>query len=168
MKNSIAILTLLMTVCSLAAYSQSVDGKITVNKSSRASLESDGYTVNLFKAFKEGENQIIFFFEGDGYEKESDEKPDYTFFTFRTIVKHNGKTIRTLEREPMPYIPGGMFLPAEAFDFIPILSAYQQESMDYRENTGKLPGGEYEIILEAEPEAARGEVTRGLIMFNVD
>lgn len=159
----------ILCLMAVSASAQTVNGEITINKSSRSSLDmADAYTVNLFRAFKNGDNQIIFFFEGDGYEKDSEQKPEYTYFTFRTTVKHNGRTIKSLEREPMPYIPGDMFLPAEAFDFIPILSVYQQESMDYRENTGRLPRGEYEIILEAEPVAARGEVSRGLIMFNVD
>ena len=95
-----------------------------------------------------GKYKFNFAFGAD-YPKEK-ERPEFSFFTFKTTVKYNGKVIKILEREPMPYIPGGdMFLAPETFDFIYILSTINQDGLTNASNTGALPSGNYQIILEA-------------------
>ncbi|QCK16640.1 hypothetical protein [Mangrovivirga cuniculi] len=170
MKNLIIVL---LIQSAQALYAQNVNGKITINGDDRTSLDLESpYVVNLFKSFRDGENKIIFFYEGADYAKPEEEilpgKPKFDFFKFKTTVKHNGKTINTSEREPMPYIPGDMFLSPEAFNFVPVLGRYMQDGLAYENNTGRLAPGEYEIILEAIPVESEGEISRGLIVFNVE
>ena len=151
MKILRSVLAIGLFVIMASSQAQEVSGNITINKTSEARLElRDPYVVNLFKAFKKGDYELIFFFEAEDYPPQQG-KPEFNFFQFKTTVKRNGKTLETLLREPMPYIPGGMFLAAETFDFIHILSTYQQKGTSYAENNGVIPEGNYEIILEAIP-----------------
>ena len=125
------------------------EGNITLNGQSKIKIELENpYVVNLFKDFKKGKYKFNFAFGAD-YPKEKP-RPEFSFFTFRTTVKHNGKIVKILEREPMPYIPGvDMFLAPETFDFIYILSTIKQDGLTNASNTGVLPSGNYQIILEA-------------------
>ena len=125
------------------------EGNLTVNGKSKLSITLENpYVVNLFKDFKMGKYKFNFAFGAD-YPKEKD-RPEFSFFTFKTTVKYNGKIIKTLERKPMTYIPGGdMFLAPETFDFIYILSSIKQDGLTNTSNTGALPSGNYQIILEA-------------------
>jgi hypothetical protein len=125
------------------------EGNLTVNGKSKLSITLENpYVVNLFKDFKMGKYKFNFAFGAD-YPKEKD-RPEFSFFTFKTTVKYNGKIIKTLERKPMTYIPGGdMFLAPETFDFIYILSTIKQDGLTNTSNTGALPSGNYQIILEA-------------------
>ena len=172
MKAMKTLFTIFVLCLATQAYAQEVRGKLTINNASEAYLkigdiagESQGQVVELFKQFKQDDHSIKFSFEGKYPTEEN--KPEFSFFTFRTTVKHNGKMVKSMEREPMPYIPGDMLLPAEAFDFIGILAMHGQKGMGYGENTGAMPKGEYEIILEAIPMKTQGTITKGLIMFNV-
>ena len=163
------ILTVTFLSLILNVSAQQVKGGLSINNDHRTYLKigdigGESNVINLFKAFREGDYKIQFNFDG---EYPSQKKPEFSFFRFKTTVKHNGKTIKTIVREPMPYIPGGMFLPAEAFDFVHILSTYEQEGMAYMENTGKMPNGDYEIVLEAIPVKTEGRISKGIIMFNI-
>lgn len=170
MKTTKIFFTIILLSLVTQAHSQQVSGKLTVNNDSRAYLKigdiaGESQVVNLFKDFKQDKHKIKFSFQGK-YPTGQD-KLEFSFFKFKTTVKYNGKTIKSMEREPMPYIPGDMWLPAEAFDFVSILAMHGQEGMGYRENTGEMQKGEYEITLEAIPMKTEGTITKGLIMFNV-
>ncbi|MCX2743227.1 hypothetical protein OO013_05085 [Mangrovivirga sp. M17] len=166
------IITMLI-ISAQAIIAQNVKGKITINGDNKTEIDLESpYVVTLFKSFRDGKNKIIFFYEGADYAKPEEEvlpgKPKFDFFKFKTTVKHNGKTINSSEREPMPYIPGGMFLAPETFSFVPVLGRYLQDGLAYQNNTGRLAPGQYEIILEAIPVESEGEISRGLIVFNVE
>jgi len=166
MKNlKLFIIALLIGIPSM--YSQEVQGKITFNNSPNETINTDDpYVVNLFKYFKTGKHKIMFTFKGDYPSKGS--KPEFSFFKFKTTVKHNGKTIKVLERDPMPYLPGDMLIPTEAYDFIYILSVYKQDGMSYSKNTGAIPKGRYEIIIEAVPIEVEGSINKGVITLNIN
>ena len=177
MKLSIILLAYFACFATLV-NAQTVNGELLINKTKIQQVNlQDPYVVSLFKDFKTNKHEIIFSFDGENYMNSSksltrfaakkSEKPKFSFFRFKTIVKHNGKTIGTNERSPMPYIPGDMLLPAEAFDFIPILSTYQQEGFSYDKNSGKLAPGVYEITLEAIPVEVKGKISRAQFTFKI-
>ncbi len=165
MKNSI-LATIVIFCFIFSSYAQGIKGNITINDSSKSTIKmEDPYVVNLFKDFKTGKHQIKFSFKGDYSSK--GEKPDFSFFTFKTTVKRNGKTIKSLARKPMPYLPGDMLIPVEAFDFIYVLSTIGQEGLTYSKNTGALPTGKYEIVLEATPISGEGPISKATIIINI-
>jgi len=144
------------------------EGNITLNGQSKIKIELDNpYVVNLFKDFKKGKYKFNFAFAAD-YPKEKS-RPEFSFFTFKTTVKHNGKIVKILEREPMPYLPGDMFLAPETFDFIYILSTIKQDGLTNVSNTGALPSGNYQIILEAIDTAYKksNQIDKAVIEFKI-
>lgn len=169
MKTIKGILTVTFLTFILNVSAQQVEGELTINNDQRTyikigDIKGESNVINLLKAFRDGDYKIKFNFGG---KYPPQQKPEFSFFRFKTTVKHNGKTIKTIVREPTPYIPGDMFLPAEVFDFVHILSTYKQEGMAYMENTGKMPNGDYEIVLEAIPVKTEGRISKGIIMFNI-
>ena len=140
MKKVIFYLVIGFVMCSPDAYSQNLSGKVSVSGFSKDGTIKERTPVELFKSFKDNKYRIGFSFKGSGLKKD-----DIVLFDMKTTVKKNGKVIGTSSRPGWPWIPGDMFLPAEAFDFIPML---QKASLrKKRSKMDKLPG-RYEIILE--------------------
>lgn len=69
----------------------------------------------LFKNFRDGKHKILFRF------KNNSGNEDLVLFQIKTIITHNGKAIGSSSRNDWPWLPGDMYVPVEAFDFIPLL-----------------------------------------------
>ena len=142
MKAFILFLVFGFVVANPTVYSQKISGKFFVTGFSKDGTIKEQSSVELFKSFKENKYNISFTFAGWG----SYPPQQPLMFDMNTTVKKNGKVIGTSSRPGWPWIPGDMFLPAEAFDFIPML---QKDSDKLKKGfkANKLSGS-YEIILE--------------------
>src|SRR5690606_22461230 len=96
-------------------YSQSVSGKVSISGFSKDGTIKERTPVELFKSFKVNIYKIGFTFWGT-YPPQSP-----ILFDMKTTVKKNGKVIGTSNRPGWPWLPGDMYVPVEAFDFIPML-----------------------------------------------
>ncbi|MBR9855483.1 MAG: hypothetical protein GYB37_13060 [Algicola sp.] len=137
---------LLALMCCLAvsnAMGQTLSGKLNVEGWNKITEWKSQEPVSLFKNFRDGKHKILFRFKNTSGDKE------IVLFQMKTTLAHNGKTIGTSQRSDWPWLPGDMYVPAEAFDFIPLLQKAANG------NKGKLMPGTYEIRLEMKP-AQRG------------
>lgn len=139
------------------AGAQEFIGKLYIKGLSNASSIKVDEPVKLFKAFKENKYPIIFNLNAKGEQ--------IILFDMLTTVRKNGEVISKTSRKGWPWLPGDMYLPAEAFDFIPVL---QSQSKLNRDGKYELPGDTFEIVLEMAPsnkasgkiEAFKFKVTR--------
>lgn len=129
-------------MCCLVASNvlgQSLSGKLTVEGWNKITEWKSQEPVSLFKNFRDGKHKILFRF------KNSSGNKDIVLFQMRTTLVHNGKTLGSSQRSDWPWLPGDMYVPVEAFDFIPLLQRAANG------NKGKLMPGTYEIRLEMKP-----------------
>ncbi|PQJ14735.1 hypothetical protein [Aureicoccus marinus] len=127
-------LLLLLGIAALQINAQTVEGKLTLNGKSKTTLELESNSaVELFKAFKEKKYQLRFVYEADNVEGlyAKNKEKMVIFFNVVTTVKRDGKLVKNvIRKQPIPYFPGDMFLPAEAFDFVSVLSMVSQNEKD--------------------------------------
>lgn len=154
----------LLCLFSVQLQAQQIEGKLTLNNKEKTTLELVSKSaVQLFKEFKQNKYKIGFNFREEGFKKNL-EGELVIFFDFKTVVKKDGKTIRRIKRHmPVPYFPGEMFLPAEAFDFISVLAVTSWDDMEKRvfvpqEKLGIMKSGKYEVELSAIPRDVEGEI----------
>lgn len=160
MKKLILILIIGFVVDNSVAYSQttpgkvslpakpSISGKVSVSGFVKDGLIKEQTPVELFKSFKENKYKIGFTFMWGTYPPQQP-----VLFDMKTTVKKNGKVIGSSSRPGWPWIPGDMFLPAEAFDFIPMLQ--KDKGRKIRGSKMKTLTGSYEIILEMNVSAGQ-------------
>ena len=146
-----------------SVYSQSISGKVSVTGFSADGTIKEQTPVELFKSFKENKYKIGFSYKAEGIENKG-----LVLFDMKTTVKKNGKIIGTSSRPGWPWLPGDMFVPAEAFDFIPML---QKDGGRVTKNSkaGTLTGS-YEIILEmniSSGQEIKGKVAPVTILFKL-
>lgn len=141
MKKFILLLVIGFVINNPISYSQSISGKVSVAGFSKDGTIKEQSPVELFKSFKENKFKIYFSFKSTAPEKNS-----IVLFDMKTTVKKNGKVIGTSSRPGWPWLPGDMFVPAEAFDFIPQLQK-DGERIKKGDKMNKFSGS-YEIILE--------------------
>ncbi|WP_282043834.1 hypothetical protein [Winogradskyella flava] len=146
---------LLLIVFSSFCNAQSVSGKLTLNGKSETELKLESNSaVQLFKEFKTGKYQLKFGFKGKEIPTNI-YKEKIVFFEFITTIKKDGELVKNVVRkQPIPYFPGEMFIPAEAFDFIAILASISKE----KGNQGVMPSGKYSIRLTLKSVDFKGAV----------
>ncbi len=119
--RTIIALLLLSTVFTI--HAQTIKGKLTLNGKPKSELNLEtNSAVQLFKEFKTGKYQLKFSFDGKDLPTNI-YKEQIVFFEFKTEVFRDGKLVKNIIRkQPIPYFPGEMNIPAEAFDFVSILA----------------------------------------------
>lgn len=137
------------------SFGQSLSGKLIVEGWGKSTTLKSQEPVALFKNFRDGKHKILFRFKNT-----SDDK-DIVLFQMKTTIIHNGKTIGSSSRNDWPWLPGDMYVPVEAFDFIPLLQKATNK------NKGKLAPGNYEIQLEMKPVKANSEPINTTLSFKV-
>lgn len=148
----------LLIAFSLISNAQSVKGKLTLNGkyNSELKLESNS-AVQLFKEFKTGKYKLGFSFDADGVEPNI-YKETIVFFEFITKIKKDGKLVKNvIRKQPIPYFPGDMDLPAEAFDFIGLM-ADNSTNKEQMNMAGTIPEGNYTIELSVKPVDYKGKI----------
>ncbi|MEM6687737.1 MAG: hypothetical protein AAF617_18315 [Bacteroidota bacterium] len=157
--KTITLLTIMLVSICATINAQSVKGKLLLNKKSEAGIElTSSSAVQLFKEFKTGKYQLQFMYDGEGLSKNKHEE-EVVFFSFATVVKKDGKIIQKMMRQqPIPYFPGDMLLPAEAFDFIGILASSNDTKSSKSRNTGIMSAGRYTVELSVAPLGVRGNI----------
>lgn len=135
-----------------------VNGSIYIKnlKSGKVQLK-EGNVVGLFKDFKTGKYPIHFSFEGKNLRKDEQGR-DIVLIQFETEIYRNKKSIRKVVRSPMPFFPGEMLEPIEAFDIIHLLTYAQGDPFENTDYPGQLDKGTYTIVLRAKPLGADGEI----------
>lgn len=171
MKTKNLILVLLCVV-SLYTYSQSVEGQLTLNGKSQTNVElKSSSAVQLFKEFKTGKHQLGFSFKGSNL-KQNANKEEVVFFEFITIVKKDNQLLKKhLRKQPIPYFPGEMNVPAEAFDFISILANTNQLEMSQlmkKDQIGLMPSGTYQVELIVKPVGVKGSIKPLIFEFKIN
>ena len=158
------LITIVLLSTILSMHAQSVEGKITLNGKSKTELKLENNSaVQLFKEFKTGKYQLRFSFDGKGLPTNI-YKETIVFFEFITTVKRDGKLVKNVVRkQPIPYFPGEMFLPAEAFDFIGTLVNVDEDEepadqMLKKGFQGTIPEGNYTVQLIVKPVGFKGEI----------
>lgn len=161
MKNIIFILCLFIAT---AVQAQKVNGKLLINKASQIELKlKDGNAVELFKQFKTGDYQVQFSFDASGAPVD-EQKRQIVLFTFETAIYQNGKLLGAVKRKPMPFFPGEMLEPVEAFDIIALLSEVQGDPQK-APYPGKLKNGTYKIVIKAIPNNANGYISSAAVVI---
>lgn len=140
MKSFLLFLVIGFVLGSPVVYSQSMSGKLSVSGFSKDAVIKEKSPVELFKSFKESKYKIDFSFKG----QYPPQQP--VLFDMLTTVKKNGKVIGSSRRPGWPWLPGDMFVPAEAFDFIPILQ--KGEGRQVKGTKANTLTDSYDIILE--------------------
>lgn len=161
----------ILTCIALSVNAQSVEGQLNLNGKSKMNLElKSNSAVQLFKDFKTGKYKLGFSFKGKELVKNLN-KEEVVFFEFITVVKKDGKLVKNVVRkQPIPYFPGDMNLPAEAFDFIGILANLKNENpkaLMEKGTTGLMEAGNYSFELYAKPVGVGGKVNPVLIQFKI-
>ena len=141
MKAVILFFVIGFVVANPMAYTQSISGKVSVTGFSKDGTIKEQSPVEIFKSFKENKYKIGFSYKADGIENKG-----LVLFDMKTTVKKNGKVIGSSSRPGWPWLPGDMFVPAEAFDFIPLLQK-EGSKLNKGSRASKLAAN-YEIILE--------------------
>lgn len=154
--KSLLILIAVSSFCN----AQSVKGSLTLNNKSQTELQLESNSiVQLFKAFKKGTYQLGFNFEANDTPKNIYGE-HIVLFEFRTEIYKDEKLVKNLVRkQPIPYFPGDMMLPAESFDFVGLFIVTSWDDMDKKpELLGVLPEGNYRVKLYASPIGVEGEI----------
>lgn len=127
----------------------SISGKVSVSGFSKDGTIKEQTPVELFKSFKESKYKIGFVFAGWG--TYPPQQP--VLFDMKTTVKKNGKVIGSSSRPGWPWLPGDMYVPVEAFDFIPMLQ--KDEGRKIKGSKMNTLTASYEIILEMNVSAGQ-------------
>lgn len=160
MKKSILILLL---ICAFSLNAQQIEGKLSLNGKSKTEIKLEtNSAVQLFKEFKTGKYNLKFNYNSKEVPPNI-YKESVVFFEFITVVKKDGELVKNIVRkQPIPYFPGDMDLPAEAFDFIGVLAFLdgKKAQTNYLEKgyQGTLPAGEYNVQLMIRPIGVKGEI----------
>lgn len=111
MKNT--YITLIVLFATLLINAQEVNGALTLNGKSKTELKLEtNSAVQLFKDFKTGKYKLKFSFDGNKLPTNV-YKEEIVFFEFITSVKKDGKLVKNvIRKQPIPYFPGDMFIPA--------------------------------------------------------
>ncbi|WP_405607700.1 hypothetical protein [Polaribacter sp. Asnod1-A03] len=141
---------------------QTIQGTLTLNGKSKTELNlKTNSAVQLFKDFKTEKYKLKFNFKSKEISKNIYGET-VIFFDFITVVKKDGIIVKNLQRkQPIPYFPGEMFLPAEAFDFISVLASLDKErhaTTIEKGYQGTMPEGKYIMQLFAKPVGFKGEI----------
>jgi|26BtaG_2_1085354.scaffolds.fasta_scaffold01173_6 hypothetical protein len=155
MKSFIYSIVFMLSMFCTTAFGQSLSGKLNVEGWSKSSNLKLQEPVALFKNFRDGKHKILFRFKNTSGEK------SIVLFQMKTTIIHNGKNIGSSSRNDWPWLPGDMYVPVEAFDFIPLLQKTANK------NKGKLAPGNYEIQLEMKPVKANSEPINTTLSFKV-
>jgi hypothetical protein len=155
MKSFIYSIVFMLSMFCTTALGQSLSGKLIVEGLGKTTTLKSQEPVALFKNFRDGKHKILFRF------KNISGSEGLVLFQMKTTIIHNGKTIGISSRNDWPWLPGDMYVPVEAFDFIPLL----QKTIV--KNKGKLAPGNYEIQLEMKPVKAHSEVISTTFSFKV-
>lgn len=136
---------------------QSVNGKLTLNGKSETNLElKTNSAVQLFKEFKTGKYKLKFSFKPNKI-PENVYGETIVFFDFITTIKKDGKLVKNLQRkQPIPYFPGEMFVPVEAFDFVGLLASDPEE--EEIQMIGTMSEGKYSVQLFIKPVGFEGKI----------
>lgn len=145
----------LCCLMSNVSFGQSLSGKLIVEGWGKSTTLKSQEPVALFKNFREGKHKILFRFKNISGDK------GIVLFQMKTTIIHNGKNIGSSSRNDWPWLPGDMYVPVEAFDFIPLLQKATNK------NKGKLAPGNYEIQLEMKPVKANSEPISTTLSFKV-
>lgn len=149
------ILIIAMAFFAIQSQAQLVQGELKINEIAKAEIKlKSNKIVNLYADFREGKNAIQFSFTGIDIPV-NDDKKEVVQFVFSTTIIKDGKKMGSMKRAPIPFFPGDMLMPVETFDFISILSNLQTNAHD---KVSEIPSGSYEIIIEAKPLGAKGEI----------
>ena len=135
---TLTVFTLLFAVSLVSA--QEFRGKLNIKGVSQSSSIKYSEPVKLFKDFKDNKYQIVFTLDA-----KSDQ---IVLFDMVTTVSVNGRVISKSSRKNWPWLPGDMYVPAEAFDFIPAL---QSQSKLNRDGRYEFPSDMFDITLEMVP-----------------
>ena len=145
------------------AHAQEVKGKLTVSGGSKKELSlKSSEAVDLYAALRDQAYPIHFVFDGNSLPK-TESGNQVAIISFRTTLKRDGKVISKLERVPMPFFPGDMFMPVETFDLISLLTTTTGKA----DPTSKMAPGSYEVLLEAGPVGAKGSISAASMVFSV-
>jgi len=145
------------------AHAQEVKGKLTVSGDSKKELSlQSSEAVDLYAALRDQAYPIHFVLDGNSLPKTESGNP-VAIIWFRTTLKRDGKVISKLDRAPMPFFPGNMFMPVETFDLISQLTTTTGKA----DPTSKMAPGSYEVILEAGPVGAKGSISAASMVFSV-
>jgi hypothetical protein len=134
----LTVFTILFAVSLVSA--QEFRGKLNIKGVSQSSSIKYSEPVKLFKDFKDNKYQIVFTLDA-----KSDQ---IVLFDMVTTVSVNGRVISKSSRKNWPWLPGDMYVPAEAFDFIPAL---QSQSKLNRDGRYEFPDDMFDITLEMVP-----------------
>lgn len=155
MKSFIYSIVFMLSMFCTTALGQSLSGKLIVEGWGKTTTLKSQEPVALFKNFRDGKHKILFRFKNTSGEK------SIVLFQMKTTIIHNGKNIGSSSRNDWPWLPGDMYVPVEAFDFIPLLQKTANK------NKGKLAPGNYEIQLEMKPVKANSEPINTTLSFKV-
>lgn len=161
------LLALFISVVTLNA--QNLEGELTINGKSNTEINLEtNSAVQLFKAFKTGKYQLQFNFDANDIPKNIYGET-IVLFEFKTEIYKDGKLVKNLSRkQPIPYFPGEMQLPAEAFDFAGLLVFQSWDDMKRKEGSfGVMPKGKYSVKLYATPKGFSGEIRPVEFEFNI-
>lgn len=150
-------------ICHTEVFSQNITGRMMVSGIDRGAVLKEKTPVQLFKSFKDDRYRINFTFSSKDLPKNG-----IVLFDMNTTVKLNGKMIGSASRDGWPWLPGDMYVPVEAFDFIPILQ--KQATRQKGRSVSAIPSGEYEVVLEMKPSSGQeisGSIRPAIISFNV-
>lgn len=133
---------------------QQAVGNLLINSSAKTKIENRPSVVHHFADFKTGKNNIVFNLETNGFPKTADGK-ELAIVVFETIVKVNGRIISQVKSSPLPFFPGEMGMPVEAFDIISPIFMHQYGLGKSTKDNPKLnpvarKGTSYEVEVKAE------------------
>lgn len=155
------------TICTLMAiisFGQTIEGSLTINEKSTATIElTTNKAVDLYADFRNKKHAILFQFIAKDIPL-NDQKQEVALITFKTTVKHNGNVVGQVERQPIPFFPGDMWMPIETFDVISILTKAGKNTPDA---ISTLPKGSYEVIIEAHSLGVKGKIQPAVIYLFV-
>jgi hypothetical protein len=156
MKKFILPLIVFAVLFTIQTSAQSISGFIKVKEQQKLEITAqNNNVVNLYAAFRENQYPILFSFNAADIPLNSDKK-EVVMIQFFTTVKKDGKLIGKIERSPIPFFPGDMFMPVECFDFIPILSNIQNNKLG---QISEIPKGTYQVTLEAVANGVKSAIS---------
>lgn len=150
-----------LLLCAIGVQGQQVEGKLTLNGKSKTEIKLDNKsTVQLFKEFKTRKHQLHLNFEAKEIPKNRNGET-IVLFEFKTELYKNGKLVKNIVRkQPIPYFPGDMDLPAETFDFISLLTFQSWDDLNREEGSlGMMSKEKYTVKLYATPLGFSGEIS---------
>ncbi|MFN4198372.1 MAG: hypothetical protein ACK4FS_05015 [Flavobacterium sp.] len=159
--RNFSFLILLIANLTLA---QTIEGSLSINEKSSFTIElHSNKAVDLYAGFRNQKYPILFRLQGTDLIK-NDQKQEVVLIAFKTTLRHNGNVIGQVERQPLPFFPGDMWMPVETFDVISLLTKMSDTSPNVLTT---LPKGSYEVIIEAQSLGIKGKIQPAVIYFFV-